>query len=1118
MAVEDIEKRVRAMTGKKDIPDDKQQAAFQSAQNELVRINSERQNNLALANAEANADAQVNETLLQAGEMAPMGSPAVQQQVESMNPQTQAVLSKYGLGKPRVQRTQGRDVKVTPQKVQITNNNITNTTNNVSVPPANVGGPVQGRTLAVKQEDPGQARFKTWIQSAFARQNAKAAQREKEYQRKEWSLSRSANKMMKYLSDLGSNISEKLNPNKMAATVGGQFKTILFLFGTMFLAKHWKRVIDIGARIEEFFVGLPGQGENGGRGQSGFSKFFIKLFGGQEGEKPFDAFKKFWWNPSGEGGVGVFDLLLLKIKNFFEVRGAAIEAVKPPSTFDSLDDNAFEGLGGFFKDAIGYLANILKIMIAGPKAAKEFISRKVKLNSRKDSFNTEDGKKEGAEYTSGVEGEIGSNGRIVRWGAAGSISGKRNYITKEDFDSNGDLRLNVSSISAQANDIDRFVSLARSEGKIGVTPVLQGFGNLKNAATKSENGKIPLKRDFVYGYLREGDDKRGIDQINSFINSKDIVPVRYRYVIRPRTKEDIDQIAMSPAAVAMIGGLTDVGIDAIGGNVFARGFKDAKVAADKSKSTVGKVLSGTGRFFNRLSAWALTGGNDIPAVNGMDAYAQKRWRDELGKYETLDIVPEDLLKNGLPEGWSYPKSKELSQPIDLVEVTPKVIDQIVKNFTNNENATADSNDVSYIASIQSKLESDAKKRGREISYVGDGNYIEEYRKLQKLQEREKELDAQYKVTLDNSRPVKAKDNVVEIATNAYNGVVNYLSGEKEDNVKYPPIAKSDEEFVNKMRKIYSDILAKKGIDQKYVDALVAQDALESNWGKSQSGKFNFGGVTVSDRLAKSGEVSYTVKRANGDGKLKKWRNFDSVEDYADYHVRLLNTDKGFSIPYHAFDGNDVNDFINRIVNNGYAQEGKKYGDALAIRYSQVQNVPQESGTPNLPDNTQQSPTSLDASGVYIAQNITEPKNYVEKIPSSSTSYIAQVDWGSSNSGWGVSSDAMEMAIKNATSTVTPSSVTPVSISSSGSSDYDTPSINTAKDLVANNDMTEIAKGISGKISTLNENIRVLQTGQLAQAESINNLSAAIGNIQINVNAGGQQKTPVQGWSPMAYNG
>lgn len=1122
MAVEDIEKRVRAMTGKKDIPDDKQQAAFQSAQNELVRINSERQNNLALANAEANADAQVNETLLQAGEMASMGSPAVQQQVESMNPQTQAVLSKYGLGKPRVQRTQGRDVKVTPQKVQITNNNITNTTNNVSVPPANVGGPVQGRTLAVKQADPGQARFKTWIQNAFAKQNAKAAQREKEYQRREWSLSRSANKMMKYLSDLGSNISEKLNPNKMAATVGGQFKTILFLFGTMFLAKHWKRVIDIGARIEEFFVGLPGQGENGGRGQSGFSKFFIKLFGGQEGEKPFDAFKKFWWNPSGEGGVGVFDLLLLKIKNFFEARGAAIEAVKPPSTFDALDDNALGGLGGFFKDAIGYLANILKIMVAGPKAAKDFITRKAKLVSKRDSFNTGD-EEVGKSSNSGVTGrkyfEFGSNKKPIHYGAGGSVvlTG-RNYIEQSDFDSEGNLRNNAGSIIAQARNIDRFRNIAYKEGKVGVAQVAGGYRELKDAAKKY--GKIPLEKAWVYGGLRENDPQGGLRKIESFKDSGDITEREYRLVVRPRTKEEIDSQTVSPAAAAFIQYAGDNLMNAVGKD--GNGSKALKDAA-LSGITEGKVdyrKLAVRAFHGLVPSWLKksTGIEEDEAV-AIDTYLSKKADIEnLQNHEILDVVPSDLVENGLPDGWRIPKNKNLSSIREnYVEVTPKVIDAIVQSFTGNSNFNADTDSIDYLSTIQNKLESIARKKNDEISYIGNGNYIEQYKKLQELQEREKELDAQYKVVRDNSRPVKAGEYIVETATNAYNGVVNYFSGEKEDNIKYPPIAKSDEEFVNKMRKIYSDILAKKGIDQKYVDALVAQDALESNWGKSQSGKFNFGGVTVSDRLAKSGEVSYTVKRANGDGKLKKWRNFDSVEDYADYHVRLLNTDKGFSIPYHAFDGNDVNDFINRIVNNGYAQEGKKYGDALAIRYSQVQNVPQESGTPNLPDNTQQSPTSPDASGVYTAQNITEPENYVEKIPSS-TSYIARVDWGSSNSGWGVSSDAMEMATKNATSTVTPSSVTPVSISSSGSSDYDTPSINTAKDLVANNDMTEIAKGISGKISTLNENIRVLQAGQLAQAESINNLSAAIGNIQINVNAGGQQKTPVQGWSPMAYNG
>ena len=160
--------------------------------------------------------------------------------------------------------------------------------------------------------------------------------------------------------------------------------------------------------------------------------------------------------------------------------------------------------------------------------------------------------------------------------------------------------------------------------------------------------------------------------------------------------------------------------------------------------------------------------------------------------------------------------------------------------------------------------------------------------------------------------------------------------------------------------------------------------------------------------------------------------------------------------------------------------------------------------------------SPDSSGIYTAQNINTPTNYVERLPSSGSSDYTAYNWNSPNSSL-FGSNELEMATKNITTSVSPSSISPTSsLYNYDVENSSTPSIATAKELVANNDMTEIAKGISGKISTLNENIKVLQTGQLAQAESINNLSAAIGNIQINVNAGGQQKSPVQSATGVPY--
>ena len=115
MAAEDLENKVRKMSSQKP-EDGKDLQQLQEAQNQIVQINAERQRNLQTARL----DAANNETMSQAVEMAALGGlggAAVQQQVQAMNPQTQAVLGKYGLGQPKVQRTTSRSVQVTPQKM-----------------------------------------------------------------------------------------------------------------------------------------------------------------------------------------------------------------------------------------------------------------------------------------------------------------------------------------------------------------------------------------------------------------------------------------------------------------------------------------------------------------------------------------------------------------------------------------------------------------------------------------------------------------------------------------------------------------------------------------------------------------------------------------------------------------------------------------------------------------------------------------------------------------------------------------------------------------------------------------------------------------------------------------
>lgn len=132
----------------------------------------------------------------------------------------------------------------------------------------------------------------------------------------------------------------------------------------------------------------------------------------------------------------------------------------------------------------------------------------------------------------------------------------------------------------------------------------------------------------------------------------------------------------------------------------------------------------------------------------------------------------------------------------------------------------------------------------------------------------------------------------------------------KEETKYPSIFHGKSEFIKVMTPIYERLLKNKGIDPTFAKALVQQSGLESNWGKSQSGKYNFGGIKGKGTVRKTREVI--------DGKSQyindSFRDFNSLEDYANFHIDLLNNNR-----YKAFSGN-IYDFADKVARGGYATD------------------------------------------------------------------------------------------------------------------------------------------------------------------------------------------------------
>lgn len=128
--------------------------------------------------------------------------------------------------------------------------------------------------------------------------------------------------------------------------------------------------------------------------------------------------------------------------------------------------------------------------------------------------------------------------------------------------------------------------------------------------------------------------------------------------------------------------------------------------------------------------------------------------------------------------------------------------------------------------------------------------------------------------------------------------------------------KDSNKFKKELTEAYTKALAARGMNTKYAKYLVAQDALESGWGSRYVGNYNFGNITIgSDKTA-----SYTEGNdhdAKGNPIKQKFRNYDSIDDYVNAKISLLNGSR-----YNAFSDNtdDARTFYSRIVKGGYAED------------------------------------------------------------------------------------------------------------------------------------------------------------------------------------------------------
>lgn len=112
--------------------------------------------------------------------------------------------------------------------------------------------------------------------------------------------------------------------------------------------------------------------------------------------------------------------------------------------------------------------------------------------------------------------------------------------------------------------------------------------------------------------------------------------------------------------------------------------------------------------------------------------------------------------------------------------------------------------------------------------------------------------------------------------------------------------------------------------------LLAQDALESSWGKSAQGKYNFGNLTTGSSW-KGDYVTGNDKNAKGEAIKQKFRSYNSTDEYAADKIQFLKR-------LYDFDENDdINKFVAKLTGSNKGKrryaEAKEYANSLRGVYN-----------------------------------------------------------------------------------------------------------------------------------------------------------------------------------------
>ena len=505
------------------------------AQNEIASMAQEQKSNLLQEKQALMQQSQERALMSQAAEMG-VGAVAdmTQQQASSaaqapaMNAQTQELLSKYGINPNQKTSPKSSTVtRSTTKQGSTVIENITNTTttnhNVVRVIQPNI--PISKPNIAMKDGAVSNAKFKSWLQQANARQEELSNSQMNEYNRRERDLSRSTDRMMRKLKDLSSTISRNLDPENMTNTISGSLKTLLFLYISSMLPIVWRpmmRVINaLEADFRRFF-GLPmppGLEEYAvGSGKSKVTSWKLAL--GMKGD--LDSQSIF----SGVKGLisSAFDRLMKELELQKEDRKKAISRVQKDKPKKLTD----------FSGWLNYLGKIIVASVGGTEAqaiysvAPEVIKEEVK------EIEQEEFELEGKKIS--MLGEFDEEGNLRNEDSALKLTQSiANETTKDTVD--------VSKIQASVEKLKKF-----STDQNKLVPLSPEF--VKKISEIVPEDKI---KTLIEKYQEKGEYKINKDDYIYTIRKSDYDPST-QYSIWDRVKEWASTGGAAGAAAGAVAG------------------------------------------------------------------------------------------------------------------------------------------------------------------------------------------------------------------------------------------------------------------------------------------------------------------------------------------------------------------------------------------------------------------------------------------------------------------------------------------------------------------------------------------------------------------------------------